>query len=198
MIQTNFKNSADVVSTIKSLLPQEINSVLSLGAGLLDLEKAVLNFESIKKVVAVEWSNDELNKLKEIDNVIALKYDLTKFSGIFPKKSFDIVTMFDIIEHLKKDDSIKLMNEAEKLAKKSVLAFIPVQKKFHHELDILEKMQEEFTQENNVLRCHLSLWTPEEMETLNYEVFYDSTYHQRQKRDNIEGAMICKKNVENL
>ena len=38
----------------------------------------------------------------------------------------------------------------------------------------LEKMQNEFAKNNDVLRCHLSLWLPEELEALDYEVIYDS------------------------
>jgi hypothetical protein len=59
----------------------------------------------------------------------------------------------------------------------------------------LEKMQNEFAKNNDVLRCHLSLWLPEELEALDYEVIYDSTYHKRHNIMNIEGAIICYKTL---
>jgi hypothetical protein len=105
----------------------------------------------------------------------------------------DIITMLDIVEHLPKAKALEMLTMAPKVAG-LVLAFVPVQTQFPHPEEELLRMQEEFKANNDVLRCHLSCWTPEEMAALGYTVIYDAEYHKRvHGLQHIDGAMICYK-----
>jgi hypothetical protein len=68
----------------------------------------------------------------------------------FRAKSFDIVLLSQLIEHLNKADALNLIGESEKIARKQVVIGTPV-----------GFLEYEF---------HLSGWEPEELKNLGYKV----------------------------
>ena len=83
--------------------------------------------------------------------------DIKKLNSLVKKKSFDAVLALDVIEHLKKDDGYKLLDNMEKVARKRVIlvtpnGFIPQYNK------------------NNKLQAHLSGWTVKDFINKGYEV----------------------------
>lgn len=111
---------------------------MALGAGLLDLEKAVFDFAVLDKIAAVEWSDDNLEKLKTLDKVVPLKINLKKIKGVFPADSFDVVTLFDVVEHLPIYEAVEMIHEAGRISKKIVLCFVPIQSRFLTDIEGLE------------------------------------------------------------
>jgi predicted TPR repeat methyltransferase len=76
----------------------------------------------------------------------------------FKPRSFDCVLAADLIEHLTKEDGLKLMAEMEKIAKSKVILFTPNGFLPQGEYD------------NNPWQIHRSGWTVKEMEARGYKV----------------------------
>jgi ubiquinone/menaquinone biosynthesis C-methylase UbiE len=68
----------------------------------------------------------------------------------FKEKSFDVVLLLQLVEHLTKEEGLKLIDEAQKTARKQVIIGTPV--------GFLE------------LGFHLSGWQPDEFRGLGYKV----------------------------
>jgi SAM-dependent methyltransferase len=76
----------------------------------------------------------------------------------FGPGSFDCVLATDLIEHLSKEDGIKLIEMMERIAKKTVIIFTP------------NGYLPQGKYENNPWQVHLSGWTAEEMVGRGYRV----------------------------
>ncbi|MBU1110112.1 class I SAM-dependent methyltransferase [Patescibacteria group bacterium] len=75
----------------------------------------------------------------------------------FKEKSFDCVLALNLIEHLSKEDGLRLITMMEKIAKKKVIIFTPN--------GFLPQGANE-----NMFQEHLSGWTSKEMTDLGYRV----------------------------
>jgi SAM-dependent methyltransferase len=89
--------------------------------------------------------------------------DVTKISEVFLPNSFDLVVALDIIEHVEKDQALKLLADLEEIAKVAVVletprGFLP------QDLDILG-----FDQHH--LQTHRCGFEKEELEELGYQVW---------------------------
>lgn len=76
----------------------------------------------------------------------------------FPLKSFDIVLLSDVIEHLPKEEGLELMRSAESLAKKRVIIFTP------------NGFLKQIPVDDNPHQLHLSGWQPQEMKRFGYRI----------------------------
>ncbi|MDD2646406.1 MAG: methyltransferase domain-containing protein [Patescibacteria group bacterium] len=74
-------------------------------------------------------------------------------------KSFDCVVALDLIEHLDKTDGLKLIKEAERIAKKRVIIFTP------------NGFLKQETFDGNTGQVHLSGYSVKEMRNMGYLVF---------------------------
>jgi len=68
----------------------------------------------------------------------------------FKEKSFDIVLLLQLVEHFEKEDGLRLIEEAEKIARRQVIIATPV--------GFLE------------YEWHFSGWEPDELKSLGYEI----------------------------
>lgn len=76
----------------------------------------------------------------------------------FDARSYDCVLASDVIEHLDKEDGLKLIDAMERIARRKVLIFTPV------------GFLPQAPYENNPWQAHRSGWTPEEMAARGYRV----------------------------
>ena len=117
------QNNIEALFKSKKLFPKgKIKSILDLGCGL-SLKSQYMSHEFI---VGVDIFSKYLEKISTKKNVALIRYDLKKISNLFLPKSFDIVLILDVLEHLNKKDSFKLLSDAEKLAKKAVIIETPL------------------------------------------------------------------------
>ncbi len=85
-----------------------------------------------------------------------IKADIRKFS--FKDKSVDVVMGLQVLEHLDKRDSWKLLEKMEKIARKQVIVSMPIGKTYHPAVD------------GNVHQLHLSGFYPEEFTKRGYRI----------------------------
>jgi SAM-dependent methyltransferase len=89
--------------------------------------------------------------------------DLAQLPQLFLPNSFDLVLLLDVIEHLEKDPSRRLLEDAERIAKVAVILETP-DGFFPQDMDILGF-------EQHHLQTHRCGWEQAELEELGYQVF---------------------------
>lgn len=92
---------------------------------------------------------------------VVMKGDIRKLREYFEPKSFDLVLVLDVVEHLVKEESLDMLKQAEEIAKKAVIietprGFLPTN------MDILGHGGHD-------VQTHRSGWEPEEFEKLGYK-----------------------------
>ena len=156
------KNNLKSIFSGKNLWPwkdNEITSVLDVACGLALKSK----FIPAQIRVGVDIFEEYFKHIESDAPYIVIKYDVRKLYEIFIPKSFDIVIACDIIEHLKKEESLRLIEQMERIARKAVIVesprgFIP------QNIDILGYGGHD-------VQTHRSAWEPDELEKLGYQVF---------------------------
>ncbi|MEO6728295.1 MAG: methyltransferase domain-containing protein [Candidatus Dojkabacteria bacterium] len=156
-----FKGLHDPIPDYLRIIEKEIvgcESLLDVGCGgfspLKDLNK------KMKKSFGVDGfkpSIDAAIKRKtHSENKVINVLKLRKF---FKDKSFDCIVALDLIEHLTKEEGVKLLDDLEKLAKKKVIIFTPNGFVPQDEYD------------GNAYQIHKSGWGYKEMEKKGYKVY---------------------------
>ena len=84
--------------------------------------------------------------------------DVRELEKYFKPGQFDTVLALDVIEHLPKEDGLRMMRSMEKIARRKVVLFTP------------SGFLPQRSYENNELQEHLSGWEPAEMEQYGYRV----------------------------
>ena len=115
-------NTIDKIFAREGLYPkQRISSILDVACGL-SLKSQYLQAD-IR--VGVDIYRPYLEKIDATVPYITVVHDVRKLDEVFIDKSFDLVLMLDIIEHLEKDESLALIKTAERLAKVAVIVETP-------------------------------------------------------------------------
>ena len=87
-------------------------------------------------------------------------------SEFLKEKYFDLITCFDVIEHLKKEDGYKLIKKLENLSNDIIIFFTPL-----GEIAIGQsKIQ---------YHVHLSGWLPEDFTKLDYKCWVFPNFHKQ-------------------
>lgn len=131
-------------------------SVLDLGCGIGRWGYVIKNKKPDVHVTGVEIHKpyaEQAMKTGCYDNV--LNQSFTDLSNI-PSKSYDTVIAIETIEHVTKDESIKLLKEMERIAKLKIVISTP---SGFYELDT-----------NQDSECHKCGWTKNELQDLGYTV----------------------------
>lgn len=136
----------------------EIVSVLDVACGLSFKSKYIP--AQIRVGVDI---HEEYFKHIEIDvPYVVVKYDVRKLDEIFIPKSFDIVIALDIVEHLEKEESLKMMAYCEQIARKAVIIETP-EGYVPQNMDIQGHGADEW-------QTHRCGWEVEEFENMGYKV----------------------------
>jgi len=130
------------------------DTVLDLGCGC----NSPLQYCEISFSVGVELFEPYLqeSKKKGIHNQY-IKADVRKVK--LKLKSFDAVVLFDVLEHLTKEEGYELIRKMEKWARKKIIIFTPNGFVWQDGYD------------NNPLQEHKSSWGVEELEKLGFKVY---------------------------
>lgn len=142
---------------VKSLLPKDTITILDLGCGMGIVGEA-LNNNGDFHLVGVDIYEPYLKVCKKRGFYKKLiKRDLRKID--FKEKSFDVVTLFQVIEHLNKNESKKLIKKAMHIAKKAVIVSVP-NGHCHQE-----------AYDGNLYHQHQSTWRVSDLKSMNFQVF---------------------------
>lgn len=131
-------------------------NILDVGCGN-GIFMSVLNSKKNFKVTGVDIFSPYLRLAKKTGAYSRLiRQDINKLT--FPDKSFDIVICNHVIEHLKKEDGLKLLKCFEKIARKKIIVVTPI--------GFLEQDE----RDDNKHQRHLSSWVPHDFSKLGYKV----------------------------
>lgn len=114
-------------------LTREINKFLSEDESILDLCCGIGNVSDgfkCSKILGVDVFQRYLDIYsKNVPNSDTLRFDLSKISestlDVFSDSVYDNVLCIDGVEHLEYEDSIKLIEKLEKIARKKIIIFTP-------------------------------------------------------------------------
>ena len=152
-------NTIDKIFQREGLYPKErISTILDVACGL-SLKSQYLDAD-IR--VGVDIYKPYLAKIDAKVPFTTVVGDVRRLDDLFIEKSFDLVLMLDIIEHLEKPDSLALLQTAERLAKVAVIietpeGFVP------QNIDIWGHGGDEF-------QTHRCGWEKAELEELGFHV----------------------------
>lgn len=138
----------------------ENNKVLDIGCGDGSLMTKV-NSDKKYEIVGVDLYKPSLEKAKRsgVYERLILK-DIRKVK--FKNKSFDVILASQVIEHLDKNDALKLINKFENMARHRVILTTP---KGFVEFDAFED------EDHNELQEHKSGWEIKELQNMGYKVY---------------------------
>jgi SAM-dependent methyltransferase len=131
-------------------------SLLDLGCG---SSSPIQSFSKKLYCVGVDTHGPsiELSKKSQIHNKY-YRMDVLEIGKNFKPDSFDCVLASDLIEHLDRDEGIKLMEMMETIAKHKIIIFTP------------NGFQPQEPHHDNPWQLHKSGWTVKEMRNRNYNV----------------------------
>jgi SAM-dependent methyltransferase len=135
-------------------LKGNIRTVLDVGCGR-GVFKVFRKFDS----VGIEIFPDNVMRAKNNGNYKnILQGDIRELN--YPDKSFDAITCLEVIEHLDKDDGLKLLENIERIARKTIIIMTPYgYMPIHKRTD-------------NTNLNHLSGWYPDEFKKRGYTIYY--------------------------
>lgn len=117
-----------------------------------------------KMIVGVDIWEKYLEKNKERYIVIKTNVENTE---IFLDNSFDVVISLDVLEHIEKETSLKLLNEMERIARKRVIVYTPRQFESNEENE-----EDAWKMGKNPFQLHKSLIKPEIFEQMGYKIMF--------------------------
>jgi hypothetical protein len=140
--------------------------VLNVGAGTGDSGLArQLPFLNFKQLDYLDVHKPYLDAAKtKVYDAESVNFILGDIRG-FDTSPYDLVMMFDVLEHLPKEDSIKVLNDI----KCTKLVFIPLEKEFR---------ENKFGAES---QDHLSFWTEQDFKDLGFETEVLFAFHRDEK-----------------
>lgn len=155
MILINIKNIFFLHAVSSSL--NKCKNILDIGCGPNSSIREVLKrFDS--EGIDIHKASIDLAKKNKTHNRYTIG-DIRQIEKFYKPKCFDAVIAIDVIEHLVKKDTLKLLDKMEKIARKEVIVLTP--NGFCH-LDHYD---------NNPYQTHKSGWTKKDLEACGYKVY---------------------------
>lgn len=120
-----------------------------------------------KKVVGVDIAPQYIEEFKKRHpEALGIVSDALTYIKKAKNKAFDVISLFDAVEHLTKEDGLKLIKECQRVAKKHILLFTPEGYVENHPHDAwgikgADKYQ-----------LHLSGWTIMELRELGFVILH--------------------------
>lgn len=160
------------------LVQKEINkkdTVLDIGCGIMQSTLDTCPTYSLDKlkchhIIGVDIYRPYLKRIKDKKNISVLNCNIIKNCGMFLDRSFDVVLLLDIIEHLVIEQAINLVWESERIARKKVIIYTP-----SYWYDNAEHSEEHFPYTglgDNEYQIHQSLIEPTWLEKRGYTVSF--------------------------
>ena len=96
-------------------------------------------------------------------------------------RRFDRVTMFDFIEHLSKDEGIRMLEAVERIALREIVLFVPKENNnlinSEEYKQFMSRIYQTIPPDQCDLQSHKAHWSPEDFKNLGYEVWTFKDFH---------------------
>jgi hypothetical protein len=139
----------------------EIESIIDVGTGVNGVVGLhYLEKKNIKRKYAIDVYSIKPLPTDWIPIIMDGRDILKKFG----EKSVDIITAYDFIEHLNKEDGINWLKDVEKIARKLIFLFTPISENGEIPLSPSAGLRPE-----NIYENHKSGWTYKEFEKLGFK-----------------------------
>jgi glycosyltransferase involved in cell wall biosynthesis len=116
----------DLLNNIVNQL-KKVDVILDIGCGIIPQNfikpKVHICCDPFKQYL--ELLKDNINNGKDRSYVF-INASWSEVIKIFPEKSIDSIFILDVVEHLNKDEGIKLLKETEKIAREQIVIFTPL------------------------------------------------------------------------
>ncbi|SEO13845.1 hypothetical protein [Paenibacillus sp. OV219] len=158
-----------ILETIKEHM-KETDSLLDIGSGpcvMLD------NLDFFSTIIALDIYRPYLiNRVTRSPHIIPIHADALTIGKLFVPKSVSAVSLFDSLEHFTKLDGIKVLRDAEHIARKHVIIYTPRGYFPQEGIDHFGLNGEQY-------QAHHSGWEVEELEALGYKVIILKGQHNK-------------------
>ena len=141
--------------------------VLDLGCGIMQATTDLYDHKKTikcKTILGVELVEKYCNVVKEKYPVIRTNVLHTE---LFVNDSFDVVLCLDVLEHLKEDDAVFLINEMKRIARKKVIIYTPSQYITNE-----ENVDNAWGLGENKFQKHSCFLKPDTLEMLGFDVSF--------------------------
>lgn len=146
-------------------------TVLDCGAG---DGQALRRLEKVVPVrIGIEIFRPYIEARKYPSDSIVINADLEDIDSLFIDKSVDGILLSDVVEHFEKDDGLRLVEKAQRIARKVVAIWIP--------WGVHEQTYDDYGYDNHFFQTHKSYWEPEEFQSLGFKTHVYDKYHTTHK-----------------
>lgn len=123
------------------------------------------------------------------DEVEFIIMDVLEWARKAASRSFDLVLIIDVIEHFTKEDGVELLNNAQRIANKRVVLWVPEGELIQNEevFDTVNSGYKYYPSQD-----HKSEWYPQELESCGFDVARWENYHiDRNTKEKTIPALFC-------
>lgn len=173
-MNVNVVNHKNLFAVINELL-LDSRTVLDVGCG---VGTTLIEFCCPIKI-GVDAYRPYLEKARSSDLIIPLHLAAERLSEIFLSKSFDSVTLIDVIEHLEKEVGFEVLRQAEEIASKKVIVFTP--RGFFQQKEV-----DHYNLGGESYQRHRSGWEVEDFITRGYNMIIFNKFHDQKNRAFLE------------
>jgi len=169
------------------------NTVLDIGCGI-----RPQTFITPIVHICAEPFDQYVTKLQEIQlksfckNFLIIKSTWNEIVKIIPHNSVDSIFILDVIEHLEKEEGVKLLKETEKIAKNQIVVFTPL-----GFLPQKDDTKDAWGMDGVGWQEHKSGWSPSDFDE-SWDLYISKEYHfnnnKGEKYQNPYGAFYAIKN----
>lgn len=111
-----------IIRKLQSLGDLSKLKVLDIGSGKISIFQKINISHKFKKLTMLDII---LNKSKKIHNIEKIKSTIDKMDNYFNSGEFDVVSAFDVVEHLDKKKSLELIKKMKKITSKMIILITP-------------------------------------------------------------------------
>jgi hypothetical protein len=150
-------------------IDRDVDVLVDLGSGV----RPINQFDA-RVHICVEKFPPYLEYLKSKfnnTNIVIIAEDCLKFLQSQPSNSIDSVVAIDVIEHLDRENGLKMITEIERVVSAQAIIFTPLGFMENH----LGENDEHFWGWSNELQTHLSGYTPDDFQS--WDCIIDKDYH---------------------
>ena len=153
---------------IRNKLPKDISNLKVLNVGIGDMKSGLacqLPFLKFAELTMIDVHQPYIDYAKRgIWKTPIMKFENKDIRNVNNWNDYDLIMIFDVLEHLEKEQSIGIINKI----KKPLLVFGPLEKEFRHNHFGVESQD------------HLSLWTEQDFMDLGFNTTLLKDFHEEE------------------